>query len=61
MRNIEASEWMKQPDLSIIEAKGDDAAMPYTFTLKATMSKPVDPNAEEGGDDGAVAAAGGAR
>jgi type IV pilus assembly protein PilN len=61
MRNIEASEWMKQPDLTIIEAKGDDASMPYTFTLKATMSKPVDPDAEEGADDDVVAVAGGAR
>lgn len=50
MRNIEASGWMKDPDLSVIEAKGEDRAMPYQFTLRLTMTKPGAEN-EEGLDE----------
>jgi len=40
MRNIEASGWMTNPDLSVIEAKGDDKTLPYAFSLSLTLTKP---------------------
>lgn len=40
MRNIERSEWMTRPDLSIIQARGGQNALPYNFTLRVTMSTP---------------------
>lgn len=40
MRNIEASGWMTSPDLSVIEAKGNDKTLPYTFNLSLTLVKP---------------------
>ena len=40
MRNIEASGWMTNPDLSVIEAKGSDKTLPYTFNLSLTLTKP---------------------
>lgn len=52
MRNLEGSGWMTQPDLSIIEAKSEDAkggapvgrALPYAFSLKVQLATP-DPDA----------------
>lgn len=41
MRNIEASGWMREPDLSIIEAKGDDKSLPFMFSLRFRMSNPL--------------------
>jgi type IV pilus assembly protein PilN len=40
MRSLEQSGWMTNPDLSIIEAKGTDRAMPFQFTLRVTLIKP---------------------
>ncbi len=40
MRALEASGWMSNPEVSIIEAKGEDKLMPYEFTLKVTLVKP---------------------
>jgi len=40
MRNIEASGWMTNPDLSVIEAKGEDKTLPYQFNLSLTLTKP---------------------
>lgn len=40
MRNLERSGWMTNPDLSIIEARGGDKAMPYQFTLRVQLTKP---------------------
>ncbi|HEY2346141.1 MAG TPA: PilN domain-containing protein [Xanthomonadaceae bacterium] len=40
MRNIEASGWMTNPDLSVIEAKGSDKTLPYVFKLTLTLTKP---------------------
>ena len=39
MRALENSGWMTSPDLSIIEAKGEDKAMPYTFALRVKLVK----------------------
>ena len=40
MRNIEASGWMTNPDLSVIEVKGDDKTLPYAFNLSLTLRRP---------------------
>jgi len=41
MRNLESSEWMYDPQLSIIEARAQDAgirkALPYAFTLQVKL------------------------
>jgi type IV pilus assembly protein PilN len=58
MRALEKSGWMTNPDLSIIEAKGGDKAMPYQFALKVALTKPKVPGSEPGQD--AVPAAGAA-
>jgi len=42
MRALQASGWMTNPDLSIIEAKGGDKLMPYEFSLMVTLTKPKD-------------------
>lgn len=57
MRNLEESGWMANPDLSIIEAKGDDKGLPNTFTLKVKLQTPK----KEGEEADAAAVAGGAR
>jgi type IV pilus assembly protein PilN len=63
MRALETSGWMTKPDLSVIEAKGGDKALPYTFALQVKLSKPRKEgeleSEEEGLDDNG--AGGGAR
>ena len=55
MRNLESSGWMTNPDLSIIEAKGEDKtatgtvssdvrALPYVFTLQVKLANPNAPD-----------------
>jgi len=62
MRALEGSGWLTNPDLSIIEAKGTDKAMPFVFALKVKLIKPKrEGEEEEPADDEAVAMAGGAR
>jgi type IV pilus assembly protein PilN len=53
MRNLEASGWMANPDLSIIEAKGADKGLPNMFSLKVTLKNPS--AVEDGGAEAAVA------
>ena len=48
MRNLEGSGWMTKPDLSIIEAKGDDKGLPFVFTLAVTLANPNAPKDEDG-------------
>ena len=50
MRSLEASEWMKSPDLSITQSTeaGEIQGDRYEFTLNVTV---VNKNAEEGADD----------
>jgi type IV pilus assembly protein PilN len=48
MRNLEGSGWMTKPDLSIIEAKAGDPALPYTFTLSVLLANPNAPKDENG-------------
>lgn len=40
MRSIESSDWMRDPDLTIIEAKGGDRNAPFTFILKVRLTSP---------------------
>ena len=48
MRNLEGSGWMTKPDLSIIEAKGDDKALPNQFKLTVKLANPNAPKDEDG-------------
>ena len=45
MRNIEASPWMGQADLSKTENSHDATRMPYSFGLTVALSKPKDDGA----------------
>jgi type IV pilus assembly protein PilN len=40
MRNIEADGWMTNPDLTVIEVRGDDKTLPYAFNLSLILKKP---------------------
>ena len=44
MRNLEGSGWMSKPDLSIIEAREGDPALPYAFTLSGDAQPAPAPN-----------------
>ena len=48
MRNLEESGWMGNPDLTVIEAKGEDKGLPNQFTLKVTLKSPNSTSPEEG-------------
>ena len=48
MRNLEGSGWMSKPDLSIIEAREGDPALPYAFTLSVLMVNPNEPKDTNG-------------
>lgn len=48
MRSLESSGWMTKPDLSIIEAKGDDKGLPYAFSLVVLLANPNAPRDENG-------------
>ena len=41
MRNVEGSQWMRTPELSIIEAKGEERGLPFVFTMSVTMTDPA--------------------
>jgi type IV pilus assembly protein PilN len=53
MRNFETSGWMTKPELSVIQAEGDDKGLPYTFSLAVTLANP---NAKTEGEEGVTAA-----
>jgi type IV pilus assembly protein PilN len=48
LRNLEGSGWMTNPDLSIIEAKGNDKGLPYEFKLLVKLANPNAPKDEDG-------------
>jgi type IV pilus assembly protein PilN len=48
MRNLEGAGWMTKPELSIIEAKGEDKGLPYAFTLQVTLANPNAPKDTDG-------------
>jgi type IV pilus assembly protein PilN len=53
MRNFETSGWMSKPELSVIQAEGDDKGLPYTFSLTVTLANP---NAKKEGEEEGTAA-----
>ena len=48
MRNLEGSGWMTNPDLSVIEAKGENKGLPYEFNLKVKLANPNAPKDTDG-------------
>jgi len=48
MRNIEASPWMGQTDLSKTENSHDASRMPYSFGLTVSLQKPKDDGTDQG-------------
>lgn len=48
MRTLETSGWMTKPDLTIIEAKGNEKGLPYEFKLRVTLANPNAPKDEDG-------------
>lgn len=59
MRNLESSDWMRNPDLSIIEARTGPSSLPFAFILRVQMATPGQTEEESLIDD-ASATAGGA-
>ena len=65
MRNLESSGWMSNPELSVIEAKAQEASgsavdiksLPYVFTLKVKLPAPGENAAQTAEADAAPAAA----
>jgi type IV pilus assembly protein PilN len=57
MRNLEASGWMQNPDLDIIELRGSDPALPNEFSLKVQLKNPEDTKPGEPGAPGVDAGA----
>jgi type IV pilus assembly protein PilN len=51
MDNLAASGWMTKPDLSVIQAEGDNSGLPHTFSLSVTLANP---NAKKEGEEGAT-------
>jgi type IV pilus assembly protein PilN len=51
MRSLESSGWITNPDLSIIEAKGGDKAMPFAFALRVKLVKPKQEGDDQDGAD----------
>lgn len=51
MRNVESSEWLKDPKLSIIQTKSESGRRIADFTLKLKQTKPkTETDDEDGGD-----------
>jgi len=48
MRNLEGSGWMTSPDLSVIEAKGENKGLPYEFNLRVKLANPNAPKDTDG-------------
>jgi type IV pilus assembly protein PilN len=60
MRNLETSGWMTSPDLSIIEAKGEDRGLPFVFNLSVNLTNPNKKKEGEGKSGDLTAPAAGA-
>ena len=43
MRNLESSGWMTSPELSVIEARGNNKGLPYEFDLQVKLANPNAP------------------
>lgn len=57
MRNLEASGWITNPDLSIIQASGGDKSLPYVFSLTVTLKNPSEKTEQEEGVEAVASAA----
>jgi type IV pilus assembly protein PilN len=51
MRNLDGSPWLKESEIIKIEAKGEDKAVPYVFSLKVNLE---DPNKKDDGAESEV-------
>jgi len=49
MRNLDASGWMGNPDLDIIELRGSDPGLPNEFSLKVKLKNPNDASKDDKG------------
>jgi type IV pilus assembly protein PilN len=61
MRSLDASPWMKDPDLQIVRADDENADARYDFILRITLQNPNQSEQDETGAAESVAAAGGAQ
>jgi type IV pilus assembly protein PilN len=48
MRNLESSGWMTNPELSVIEARGNNKGLPYEFDLQVKLANPNAPKDTNG-------------
>jgi len=48
MDNLAASGWMTKPELSVIQAEGDNSGLPHTFSVTVTLANP---NAKKEGEE----------
>ena len=54
MRSLEASGWITDPQLSVIQATAGDKSLPYSFSLTVTLKNPTDkPKADVKAQDAA--------
>lgn len=60
-RSLDASPWLKESEIGIIEAKGNDKALPYVFTMRVNLQNPEAKSEEEAGGEAVAQAAGGAK
>jgi len=60
MRNLDASGWMGNPDLDIIELRGSDPGLPNEFSLKVKLKNPNEAQPGAAPADGTAADAGAA-
>ncbi len=61
MRSLDASPWMKDPDLQIVRADDGNADARYDFILRITLQNPNQAEQDDGTGAEPVVAAGGAR
>ena len=54
MDNLAASGWMTKPELSVIQAEGDNSGLPHTFSVTVTLANP---NAKKEGEEDSADAA----
>jgi len=60
LRSLESSGWMTSPELSVIEAKGEDKGLPFVFTLQVQLANPNAPKDESAPATSAAPATAGA-
>lgn len=46
MRRLDASPWLKSSEVGRIEAKNEDKAVPFVFSLRVTLTSPEEPKSE---------------